>query len=311
MLLETLINPKPKTTVYFAVISFLFLAIPSLEFSLVNSYSEFSYPYLIFFSSILILLLHAFGLNNLIYNNNIIKKENLIIATVFISLNTFNIGIFKDIISSFLLLFFVNKLFESYQKEYPFNEIFICSLIISLLVIINSIMVLLLPLIVISGLIFNFSNWRCYIVSLIGLSIPLLIYVIFMSLVGDEITPFKYVSVPTFSDNIAELLIFYKANSWVANIFILITIISLFEFFNWLYKKSIRSRKSFFILLSYLIISIAIGIFGNEKNWYIVLAPISVFIANYFTYTKKRNLANILFYVFIFTSLYYRCMIII
>lgn len=311
MLLETLINPKPKTTVYFAVISFLFLAIPSLEFSLVNSYSEFSYPYLIFFSSILILLLHAFGLNNLIYNNNIIKKENLIIATVFISLNTFNVGIFKDIISSFLLLFFVNKLFESYQKEYPFNEIFICSLIISLLVIINSIMVLLLPLIVISGLIFNFSNWRCYIVSLIGLSMPLLIYVIFMSLVGDEITPFKYVSVPTFSDNIAELLIFYKANSWVANIFILITIISLFEFFNWLYKKSIRSRKSFFILLSYLIISIAIGIFGNEKNWYIVLAPISVFIANYFTYTKKRNLANILFYVFIFTSLYYRCMIII
>ena len=76
---------------------------------------------------------------------------------------------------------------------------------------------------------------------------PLLIYVIFMSLVGDEITPFKYVSVPTFSDNIAELLIFYKANSWVANIFILITTISLFEFFNWLYKKSIRSRKSFFI----------------------------------------------------------------
>ena len=311
MLLETLINPKPKTTVYFAVISFLFLAIPSLEASLINSYSDFSYPYLIFFSSIFILLLHAFGLNNLIYNNNIIKKENLIIATVFISLNTFNIGVFKDIISSFLLLFFVNKLFESYQKEYPFNEIFICSLIISLLVIINSIMVLLLPLIVISGLIFNFSNWRCYIVSLIGLSVPLLIYVIFMSLVGDEITPFKYVSVPTFSDNITELLIFYKANSWVANIFILITTISLFEFFNWLYKKSIRSRKSFFILLSYLIISIAIGIFGNEKNWYIVLAPISVFIANYFTYTKKRNLANILFYVFIFTSLYYRCMIII
>ena len=311
MLLETLINPKPKTTVYFAVISFLFLAIPSLDFSLIDSYSDFSYPYLIFFSSIFILLLYAFGLNNLIYNNNIIKKENLIIATVFISLNTFNIGVFKDIISSFLLLFFVNKLFESYQKEYPFNEIFICSLIISLLVIINSIMVLLLPLIVISGLIFNFSNWRCYIVSLIGLSMPLLIYVIFMSLVGDEIIPFKYVSLPEFSDNIAELLIFYKANSLVANIFMLITTISLFEFFNWLYKKSIRSRKSFFILLSYLIISIGIGIFGNEKNWYIVLAPISVFIANYFTYTKKRNLANILFYVFIFTSLYYRCMIII
>jgi hypothetical protein len=46
MLLETLINPKPKTTVYFAVISFLFLAIPSLDYNLVNYYTEFPYPYL-------------------------------------------------------------------------------------------------------------------------------------------------------------------------------------------------------------------------------------------------------------------------
>ena len=71
MLLETLINPKPKTTVYFAVISFLFLAIPSLEVSLVNSYTEFPYPYLIFYRSIFILLIQAFGLNNIINNNNI------------------------------------------------------------------------------------------------------------------------------------------------------------------------------------------------------------------------------------------------
>lgn len=311
MLLETLINPKPKTTVYFAVVSFLFLAIPLLIVNLESYYPQFSYPYLIFFGSIFVLLLHAFGLNNLIYNNNIIKKENLIIATVFILLNTFNIGVFEDIVSSFLLLFFINKLFESYQKEYPFNEIFVCSLIISLLVVVNSIMVLLLPIIFISGLIFNFSNWRCYIVSLIGLSMPLLIYLIFISLIGGEFTPLKHINVPKLSDNTSDLIIFYRANNWVANIFIFITIISLFEFFSWLYKKSIRSRKSFFILLSYLILSIVIGIVGDKNNWYIILAPISVFIANYFTYTKKRNLANILFYIFIFTSLYYRCMIII
>ena len=118
-------------------------------------------------------------------------------------------------------------------------------------------------------------------------------------------------SLPKFSFNYLEILEFYKVNQNVLILFLLISLISFIEFFNWLYKKSIRSRKSFFIILIYFIITITIVLFNSTINWYLILSPLSVFIANYFTYTKKRNLANILFYAFIFASLYYRTMIMI
>ena len=131
------------------------------------------------------------------------------------------------------------------------------------------------------------------------------------------IRPCEYINVssfyswPEFSSNYIHLLDFYESNRNISILFALIALISFIEFFNWLYKKSIRSRKSFFIILIYFIITSIIALFDSISNWYILLSPISVFIANYFTYTKKRNLANILFYLFIIASLYYRSKIMI
>ena len=93
MLLKTLINPKPKTTAYFVVFSIIFLSLPLFQIN--ESWNDLDRHYIFFLTSIIVLLLHAFGLNNLIYKNDIIKKENLIIATVFILLNTFNDGVFQ------------------------------------------------------------------------------------------------------------------------------------------------------------------------------------------------------------------------
>ena len=140
---------------------------------------------------------------------------------------------------------------------------------------------------------------------------PLLIVFMYSSVVGTNTNVLSIYSLPKFSFNYLEILEFFKAYQNILIVFLLISLISFIEFFNWLYKKSIRSRKSFFIILIYLIITIAIILFTSSINWYLLLSPLSVFIANYFTYTKKRNLANILFYTFIIASLYYRTMIMI
>ena len=311
MLLEKLINPKPKTTLYFVVISSIFLAIPLITNNAFSVIAWGNYSKLFFCFSIIIIILHAFGLNNLIYKNDVIKKENLIIATVFVLLNTFNINASVDLISSFLMLFFLNYLLESYQKEYPFNEIFCCSAILSIIIAFNPIMSLMYFLLIASSLIFNYTNWRCYVVSFLGLIIPYLMYVIILSFIGREID-FSLINIlPKFSFNPFDFLDFFRANQNVLIIFSVILLASFLEFFNWLYKKSIRSRKSFFIILTYLITSIMIALLGSTTNYYILIARLSVFIANYFTFTKKRNLANILFFIFIFSSFYYRWMIVI
>ena len=311
MLLEKLINPKPKTTLYFVVLSLFFLSIPLIKNSTHNFYNINQFSIILFFISALCIVLHAFGLNNLIYKNDVIKKENIIIATVFVLLNTFNLEATIDLLSSFLMLFFINYLLASYQKEYPFNEIFFSSLFLSIIVILNPIYILMYVLLIICSLVFNYSNWRCYIVSLIGICMPIIFYLMINNILDQKINLSNLYIIPELNFDLAHLknVIYTSKNIFIA--FFIIFLISILEFFNWLYKKSMRSRKSFFVILGYLILAIVIALFGTKYNWYILLSPLSIFIANYFTYTKKRNLANILFYVFIFTSFYYRWNIII
>ena len=165
-------------------------------------------------------------------------------------------------------------------------------------------------LILFSGLVFNYANWRSLVVSIIGFVIPYILYFMYLGLVNKNINPSSIISLPQLSLN-TEMYGFFNDEKPILLIFLFIIFVSFFEFFNWLYKKSIRSRKSFFIILLYFLISLLIGLFGSKDNWYIILSPLSIFIANYFTYTNKRNLANILFYVFIISSCCYRCMIII
>ena len=311
MLLEKLINPKPRTTLIFVVLSVVFLALPFVLNASFYIKNENLYILLYSIISILLIVLHAFGLNNLIYKNDVIKKENLIVASVFVLLNTFNYSANINIISSFLLLFFINYLLESYQKEFPFHEIFCCSFLLSVITIFNPIFALIYIVFLACSIIFNFNNWRSYFVSVLGLIMPYLITIMLLSIIDFDINVSSFYSLPEFSSNYIHLLDFYESNRNTSILFALIVLISFIEFFNWLYKKSIRSRKSFFIILIYLIITIAIILFTSSIDWYLLLSPLSVFIANYFTYTKKRNLANILFYTFIIASLYYRTMIMI
>tara|TARA_B100000902_G_C27316663_1_gene921754 strand:- start:1598 stop:2533 length:936 start_codon:yes stop_codon:yes gene_type:complete len=311
MLLEKLINPKPRTTLIFVVLSVVFLALPFVLNASFYIKNENSYILLYSIISILIIVLHAFGLNNLIYKNDVIKKENLIVATVFVLLNTFNYSANLNIISSFLLLFFINYLLESYQKEFPFHEVFCCSFLLSVIMVFNPIVALMYIVFLACSIIFNFNNWRSYFVSILGLIMPYLITIMLLSIIDSDINILSFYSLPEFSSNYIELLDFYQANKNILILFALIALISFVEFFNWLYKKSIRSRKSFFIILIYFIITSIIALFGSTSNWYVLLSPISVFIANYFTYTKKRNLANILFCLFIIASLFYRSKIMI
>ena len=74
MLLEKLITPKPKTTLYFVVFSLIFLTIPIIKNHSFDFFNSNQYGLLLFLSSTFFILLHAFGLNNLIYKNDVIKN---------------------------------------------------------------------------------------------------------------------------------------------------------------------------------------------------------------------------------------------
>ena len=75
MLLKTLINPKPKIIVYFVLFSVIFLCLPIIRNNSFELNNHLGYSaWLFYILSAIIVPLHAFGLNNLIYKNNIIKR---------------------------------------------------------------------------------------------------------------------------------------------------------------------------------------------------------------------------------------------
>jgi len=118
---------------------------------------------------LLITSFHALGLNNLIYEKNIIRKDNLVLGFVYLLICTPFVNTLTEWFVSFLLLFFLNYIFESYQKEYPFSQIFNAFFILSILSFIFPNLLYLALLIIISGINYSNLNWRNLSVICIGL----------------------------------------------------------------------------------------------------------------------------------------------
>jgi len=308
MILKQLINPKPTIIIFFIAFCFSFLCIPLFYHDIQNVFShDWMSPYLIFLVGLIIPSLHALGLNNLIYEKNIIKKDNLVLGFVYILFCTPFFNTVNAWFISFFLLFFMNYLFESYQKDYPLSQIFNASFILSVLSFFKPTIIILAPLIIVSGINFENISWRSLFVIAIGGLLPYLFY--FMVA---RIFDFVFI-IPNF-DNF-QILSIPDYTEWPAikklwiSISLIIILFSIVELFKWLYKKSIRSRKSFIIILFYLLLTLLFALYGGYKSYYYLLTPLSIIIANYFTYTKKQTIANILFLFLIASSIAYRCLI--
>lgn len=296
---------------YLIVIFFVFSAL--LFFSNIfllddqNIGENFIFPPLIFLLIYFIIVsFHSIGLNNLIYEKDVIKNSNFILPFVFILLNTPFIISLKMIAFSFSLLFFLNYLLDLYKQKYPFSIVFNASLILSILSIFQFAEILFLfPLIFISMIIFRNIDWRSFIISLIGLLVPYIFLWTyqFMFEINLYFPVFNF-SYNSFCFSFIDILIPQKI--WFCFLAIII-ILSVFELFKWIYKKSIRSRESFNIIIFYIIICIMMFLFSNNKeSIYLSLTPISIIITNYFVYSKKSKTSGLIFIFFLFISIFYR-----
>ena len=305
MFLKHLINPKPTIILFFIVFCIVFSCIPLIKFSIQEVfYHQWTSPFIIFLLGIFIPSFHALGLNNLIYEKNIIRKENLILGFVYLLICTPFVNTLKEWFVSFLLLFFLNYIFESYQKEYPFSQIFNTFFILSILSFIIPNLLYLVLLIVIIGINYHNLNWRNLSVGCIGLITPYLFYFLYTVLFE------KSFIFPEFTN--LELINFTDINSivlpkliWIFTLLIT-SCVAFIELFKWLYKKSIRSRKSFLIIFFYFLLIFILLLFSGLQSWCFLMTPLCIIIGNYFIYTKNRKIANLVFLLLVLSSFYYK-----
>ena len=305
MFLKHLINPRPTIIISFIVFCILFTCLPLLNSSLELIFShQLISPFFVFLCALLLPAFNALGINNLVYEKNVIRKDNLVLGFVFIMLCSPFVNAFSESIISFFLLFFLNFILETYQKEHPFSQVFNAAIIISILSFIFPNLLFLILLILISGINYSNLNLRNLCVSCIGLITPYLLYFVYTFLfdkpfISPNFETLKIINLPYIHElKISKII-------WLS-ILIIISLISFIELFQWLYKKSIRSRKSFLIIFFYFLLSILLIIFGGLKSWYFLMTPLCVIIGNYFTYTKNKKIGNFLFLLFIISSVYCR-----
>ena len=305
MFLKHLINPRPTIIIFFIVFCILFTCLPLMNssFEIVFSH-QWVPPVFVFLFGLLLPAFNALGINNLIYEKNIIRKDNLVLGFVFLMLCTPFVNTVSEWIISFFLLFFLNSILETYQKEYPFSQVFNAGIIVSISSFICPNLLLLILLILISGISYSNLNWRNLCISCIGIAVPYFFYFVYAFLFD------KAFIFPTFET--IQLISFTGINDlkipkliWLS-ILLIISLLSFIELFQWLYKKSIRSRKSFLIIFFYFLLSILLIIFGGLKSWYFLMTPLCVIIGNYFTYTNNKKIGNFLFLLFIISSFYCR-----
>ena len=303
MFLKNIKTTSPLSIVFFIAFALLFWCLPIFTNKLTAVYAHaFFSAITIFILGLLLPLLQSVGLNNLIYEKDVIKKNSLVLAPVFLLLGTPFIIQADTWIISFFLLFYLNILFSAYQKDRPFSQVFIANFLLAIIALFYSDILLLFPLFIVTFLTFRNMSWRSMLISLIGLALPFLFYWVYTFLL-DQIfifnTPtFKLVSlsIPTINT------LSYAEISWFS-IVIVILLLSFLELVFWMYKKSIRSRKSFFIILAYFILLLFINI---DNSYYLLLTPISIIVANFFVYSKQKRLTEILFFLFLLASVYYR-----
>ncbi len=309
MFLRHLITPKPSILLIFGSFSLIFVTIPLIKFDLeVVFFHTFLPSLIVLFLSLTIPFFLSIGLNNLIYEKNIIKKENVLIAWVFILTSTPFVNNVELWIASLAVLFMTKLLFSSYQKDQPFSSIYNASFIIALISLFFPSLIILLLLLLINAINYSHFSWRILLIITLGFITPYLLIFIFSFLTNLTFIEPNFFNLNTISFSKINILHSSK-KIWLFVLFIVICF-SFIEMFSWLYKKSIKSRKTFKTLIWFFLISVIISVLYGAEYLYFSILPLSVIIANYFVYSKKRRLANVLFCLFLITSLYYRYMII-
>ena len=308
MFLKHLINPKPTIILFFVIFCVVFNIIPLINYDFNAIFiTDKNSSYLVFFLGLTLPFFQALGLNNLIYEKNIIKKDNLVIGFVFILIGSSFFNSVNEWGSSFILLFFLNFILESYQKDYPFSEFFNAALLLSIVSVSFPNTIYFSLLFLVSGINYTNNNWRTIFVVLLAMTIPYIFYFVYAFLsnsafVIPEFTQFELIKHPKLIWNPSPL------NIWLV-VLSLIGFISIIELFRWLYKKSIKSRKSFLSIFAYFVISIIIALYSGDDYFYFTLTPLAVIIGNYFVYSKSRIIANILFVLLVISSFYYKYLI--
>ena len=317
MIVKLLKTTRPTALLFFFGLAF-FLWVLQLLYLPSYSYSNSGYPLFDVLQSILfynqwlamgliliLTLLLAMGLNNLITEKGVLKYNTILPATVLVLMVTpFSFSPVWPAV--FVCLFVLNKLLSMYQKDRPYNEVYDAGFLIGTAALFYPPSLFLFPVIYVANFTYSVFGWRNYIIPIIGVLSPLLLVLTYAYWEGElsVLLEHYYVSLSFRGLSFAiDTALFV----WLTALLLLL-ICSLKEVAQWIAFKSLRSRKSFIIIISYLFCAIPalFCVASNGWNGLLLLSiPLAALGGNYFLFARKWWWFETLFIIFLFSVIYF------
>ena len=253
--------------------------------------------------AILLIIGQSIYLNQIAGNYKLVKGNSHLTGLMFIVLNScffLFLNLNQMVIANTFILVAFHQILKMYNLKSTYALLFNASFLIALATLIYLPSVLYLILLWIA-LIYNTTpKWRDFIISLIGLSIPILYFTTYLFVVSDlpEINANNYFT-NIYQVHWSTLPMFSKVFFWIFSSILMLSFITLFSSLN---KTGVRVRKSLIIVVLMFLVGLGtlfLNQFDYLATFLIVSIPLAIIIANFFQDIKKKWLAELLFLTFI------------
>ncbi len=288
--IDVVYNTQFTTSFYNSILNLLY------NYNLLSTIIAFS---LVFVQAIMI--------NNIVTNNKLMAKNTYLPALFYVLLmsSPHSLSLSPILISNFFLIIVLNNIFNIYDKKDVYQQTFNICFLISIASLFYLPAICFILLIWISFFIYNFLNWREWLISLLGLITPYLFIATYYFwfdkleiIVNNYINFFCNLKIPSFEYNI-YIYIFLS-------LLAILTLFSMAKIVFMINKLVIKTRKFFVILVCFIIISFISVIFTDNSSIIhleIFFIPISILISNYVSLAKKTTFNEIIFSLLIIVIL--------
>lgn len=317
MLVKLLKTTRPTALLFFFGLALLLWGLqlfhlPSYSYA-TTGYPLFDLLQLLLFhnrwvAAVLVLLLSLLlpmGLNNLITEKGVLKYNTILPATVLLLiLSPFSFSPLWP--AAFCCLFVLNKLLSMYQKDRPYPEVYDAGFLLGVASLFYPPSLFLFPLIYVANLTYSVFGWRNYIIPLLGLLSPYLLVGVCLFW-QDNLTLFLQHYLVSLSWEGVSLNADFPLLLW-ALLLLIISLCALKELAQWMAQKSLRSRKSFILIVGYLLLGIP-SVFcvatAGAEHVLLLSIPLATLGGNYLLFARKWWWYESLFILFLLTAIYF------
>jgi hypothetical protein len=265
------------------------------------------YPFLLTLISFILIFCEALLINYIVEKNEIINTTTYLPALVYIVLMSLQPEMFSlhpIVIANLFMLLAVYKLMQTYRKETAYSEAFDTGFFIALAVLFYIPSIVFILLLWIGLIIIRPFIWREWVISLLGLMLPLA-YLMFYYFWNSKLDALEYDALyytliaPSKSFN---ALSFSSAEYMQMAVLLFAAIFSVGRFMRDLSKGTVRTRSNLLLILYFFIFSFASIFIAPEYSipyLSFLSIPFAIFFSAYLLFAKREWIAEVLFLLLI------------